>query len=110
MPLITHCFIGFLITFHFIYCHRTTEIVTGPRKIGLIYTKYICSYYGTYLQFCICYPKSVTFNEFLMDLYIYYDMLDTIQITNNELLYFTLSKLGQILHVDKTGFPRPSYN
>ena len=58
----------------------------------------------------MCYPKSVSFIEFLMDLYIYDDILDIIQITINKLLHFTLSKLGQILHVDKTDFPRPSYN
>ena len=80
--------------------------MTGHGKTGLIYTKYSCSYYGTYLLFCMCYPKSVSCIEFLMDFYIDDDILDTILITDKKLLHYTLSKSGQILHVDKTGFPR----
>ena len=37
--------------------------VTGPGKTGLIYTKHTCLYYGTYLLFRMCYPKSVNFIE-----------------------------------------------
>ena len=40
---------------------------------------------------------------------LYDDTLDTIQITDKKLLHVTLSKLGQILRVDKTCFPRPSH-
>ena len=83
--------------------------VTGPGKTGLIYTKYMCLYYGTYLQFCTCYPKSVSFIDFLMDLCIYDDILDVIWITAKKLLHFKLSKSGQILRIDKTCFPRPSH-
>ena len=85
-------------------------IVTGPGKTGLIYTKYTCLYNSTYLLFCICYPKSVSFSEFLMDLCIYDDILDAIQIADKTLLHFKLSKSGQILHVDKTSFARPGHN
>ena len=43
-----------------------------------------------------------------MDFCIYDDMLDTIQITDKKLLHFKFSKLGPILHVDKTAvFPGP---
>ena len=35
--------------------------------------------------------------------------LDTIGITDKKLLQFKLSKSCQILHVDKTGFPRPDH-
>ena len=83
--------------------------VTGPGKTGLIYIKYTCLYYGTYLLFCMCYPKSVNFIEFLMDFCIYNDILDTIQIIDKTLLHFKLLKSGQILRVDKTCFPRPSH-
>ena len=83
--------------------------MTGPGKTGLIYTKYTCLYYGMYLQFCVCYPKSVNFIEFLMDLCTYDDILDAIQITDKKLLHFKLSKSGQILSVDKTCFPRPGH-
>ena len=44
-----------------------------------------------------------------MDLCIYDDKLDTILITDKKLLHFKHSKSGQILRVDKTGFPRPSH-
>ena len=83
--------------------------VTEPGKTDLIYTKCACLYYGMYLLFCMCYPKSVNFNTFLMDFYIYDDVVDTIHGTDKKLLHFKLSKSGQILHVDKTCFPRPSH-
>ena len=83
--------------------------VTGPGKTGLIYAKYTCLYYGTHLLFCRCYPISVNFIEFPMDFCIYDDILDMIQITDKKLLYFKLSKSGQILRVDKTCFPRLSH-
>ena len=85
-------------------------IVTGPGTTGLIYTKYTCSYYGTYLLFCMCYPTSVSSIEFLMDFCTHDDILDTIWSTDKKLLHFKLSKSGQILRVDKTGFPRPGRN
>ena len=88
---------------------RVCIYVTWPGKTGLIYTKYTCLYYGMYLLFCMCYPKSVNFIEFLMDFCIYGDILDTIQITDKKLLHVKLSKSGQIVCVDKTCFPRPSH-
>ena len=82
--------------------------VTGPGKTGLIYTKYTCLYYGTYLLLCMCYPNSVKFIEFLMDFCIYDDILDMIQIADKTLLLFKLSKSGQILRVDiRPVFPGP---
>ena len=57
----------------------------------------------------MCYPKSVSFIEFLMDCCTYDDILDTIWITDKKLIHFKLLKSGQILHVDKTGFPRPGH-
>ena len=89
--------------------YRHHLIVTGPKKTGLIYTKYTCLYYGTYLLFFMCYPNSVNFIEFLIDFCTYDDVLDTIQITDKKLLHFKLSKSGQILRVDKTCFPRPGH-
>ena len=83
--------------------------VTGPGKTGVIYTKYTCLYYGTYLLFCMRYPKSVTFTEFLMDVCIYLDILKMIQVTDEKSLHFKLSKSGQILRVDNTCFPRPDH-
>ena len=85
--------------------------VTGPGKTGIIYTKYTCLYYDTYLLFCLCHPQSVNFIEFLMDFRMYDSIkfLDMIQITDKKLLHFKLSRSGQILHVDKTCFPRPGH-
>ena len=39
----------------------------------------------------------------------YDDILDIITITDKKLLHFKLSKLGQILSADKTGFPRSGH-
>ena len=86
-----------------------STFMTWPGKTGLIYTKYMCLYYGTYLQFCVCYPHSVYFIEFLMDFCIYDDILDAIWITDKTLLHCKLSKSSQILRVDKTCFPRPGH-
>ena len=44
-----------------------------------------------------------------MDVCIYDDILDAIRIADKKLLHFKLSKSGQILHVDKTSFPRPDH-
>ena len=42
-----------------------------------------------------------------MDVYIYDDILNIIQITAEKLLHFKLTKSSQILCVDKNGFPWP---
>ena len=83
--------------------------VTGPGKTGLIYTKYTCLYYGTYLLFCKFYLKFVNFIEFLMAFCIYDDILDMIQIPDKALLHCKFSKSGEILRVGKTCFPRPGH-
>ena len=57
----------------------------------------------------MCCAKSVTFIEFHMDFNKYDDILDTIRMTDKNLLHFELSKLGQILCVDMTGFLRPGH-
>ena len=44
-----------------------------------------------------------------MDFCIHDDIVDTILVTVKKLLHFKLSKSGQILHIDETGFPGPSY-
>ena len=47
----------------------------------------------------------VLLNSSWISAYVYDDILDIIQITDKKLLHFKLSKLGQMLCVDKTGFP-----
>ena len=42
-----------------------------------------------------------------MDFYMHDDILDAICNTDKKILHFKLSKSGQSLHVDKTGFSRP---
>ena len=84
------------------------KIVTGPGKTGLIYTKYTCSYYATYLLFCMCYQNLLvllTLSWISATFQIQYGL----QIKSYQ-LYLKLSKSGQILHVDKTGFPRSGHN
>ena len=83
--------------------------VTGPEKTGLIYTKYTYLYYGTYLFFCVCYPNSVSFIEFLRILCIYDELSVKILFCHDEILYFKDQNLGQILRVDKTCFLRPGH-
>ena len=58
----------------------------------------------------MCYPKSVNFIDFLMDVCTYDGILDTIWDTDKTLLHFKLSKSGYILRADKTGFPKPGHN
>ena len=69
-----------------------SEYVTGPGKKGLIYTKHMCLYYGTNLLFHVCYPKSVSFIDFIMHLCMYDDILYAIRITDKKLSHFQLSK------------------
>ena len=70
------CIRSFLqIRSHLVYgCDKTKLFVTGPGITGLIYTKYTCLYYGIYLLFYVCYPKSVSFIEFLMEFCMYDDI------------------------------------
>ena len=63
------------------------KIVAKPGNTDLIYIKKIKYTYGRYILFCMCYPKSVCFIEFLMDFCTYDDILDTIQIKDKN---FTL--------------------
>ena len=58
----------------------------------------------------VCAIQNLSFIEFHMDFCIYDDILNTITIAGKKLLHFKLSKSDQILHVDKTGFPRPGHN
>ena len=83
--------------------------MTGPEKTGLIYTKYTYSYYGAYLFFCVCYPNSVSFIEFLRILCIYDELCVKILFCQDEILHFKDRNLGQILRVDKTCFLRPGH-
>ena len=54
--------------------YTCTLNVTGPEKTGLIYTKYTYLYYVAYLFFCVCYPNSVSFIEFLRILCLYQEI------------------------------------
>ena len=59
---------------------------------------------------CYAYTKSECFIEFFMECCIYDKMFDTLLIKDKQLLHRKLSKLGQILRLDKAGFLRPSHN
>ena len=62
--------------------------VTEPGKTGLIHTKYTFLYYGMYLPFSKRYIRSISFIKFLMDFYIYDNILNTIRITDKSYLHF----------------------
>ena len=83
--------------------------VTGTEKISLIYIKYtyVCKNY-TYLLFCMCYTKSVSFTEFHIDFCMHDDIFVIIKNKDKKLLHFKHPKLGHVLHVDNSGFPRPN--
>ena len=55
----------------------------------------------------MCYTKSISFGEFLMECCTYDEGFVTILIKDLKLLHYQVPKLGQVLHVDKTGFLRP---
>ena len=74
------------------------KYVTRPEKTGLIYAKYTCSYYGTYLMSWICCSQSVSFVEFPINFWLYDKTCVIIQNIIKKLLQFQHSKLGQILH------------
>ena len=57
----------------------------------------------------MCYTQSVSSIEFLRKYCIYDEICVEILFHEKELLNFKDYKLGQILHVDKTGFLRPGY-
>ena len=92
------------------------RFVTGLEKTSLINTKYPCSYYSTYLLFCMGYMyvyKTCSFIGLLMESYIasyvYDEILVTILSKDRKLLHFKVSKLGQIICINKTVFFRPSH-
>ena len=58
---------------------------------------------------CVMENLPVLLNSSWISAYSYDDISDTIWSTDKKLLHFKLSKLGQILHVDKTGSPRPGH-
>ena len=82
--------------------------MTGKQVLSTRNT-HVCIMAHNYLLFYMCYLKSVSFIEFLMDLRIRNDIVDALWITDKKLLHFKLLKLDQILNLDKTGFPRPSH-
>ena len=74
--------------------YHITSYVTGLGKTGRIYTNYTPLHYGMYLLLCMCYPKSVSFIEFLMDFCIYDDISDTIRIKDKS--YYILNSQNQV--------------
>ena len=58
---------------------------------------------------CAIYSLSVLLNSLLISTCTYDEMCVIIRNTLNKLLQFKHSKLGQILHVDKTSFLRLSH-
>ena len=83
----------------------------GLGKTGLIYTKYTLVRIMAPISCFICAIQtlSVLLNSLWISTYTYDDILDTIQITDNMLSRFKLSKSGHILRADKTGFPRSGH-
>ena len=89
-------------------------IVTGHGKTDLIYTNtLVCIMACISCSVCAIPNLLVLLNSSWISAYnnyYYDDILDTILITDKTSLHFKLSKSGQILRVDKAGFPRHSHN
>ena len=56
------------------------------------------------------YMKSVSFIEFLMTCCMYDNIVGKILSKDKNMSHFKLPKVGQTLHVVKTGFLRPNHN
>ena len=84
--------------------------MTGPGKQVLsTQNTFVCVMATISYFLCAIYPTSVSFIDFPMDFCIYGDIFNAVLIIDKKLLRFKLSKSGQILHVDKTGFPSPGH-
>ena len=95
------------------YNHLHLLYVTGHglEKTGLIYTKYTLVLIMAPISCSVCTIQTllVLLNSLWISTYTYDDILDAIQITDNTLSRFKLSKSGHILRADKTGFPRSDH-
>ena len=95
------------------YNHLHLLYVTGHGlgKTGLIYTKYTLVHIMTPISCSVCAIQTllVLLNSLWISTYMYDDSLDKIQITDNMLSCFKLSKSGHILRADKTDFPRSGH-
>ena len=90
-----------------------SKIVTGPGKKVLSTQNTLVYNYMVHVFCSVCAIQNLLILLTSSWISAHDDILDTIQITDKtfylHLLHFKLSKLGQILHVDKTGFPRPGH-
>ena len=86
-------------------CMLNCQIVTKSAKTGLICTKYTYSFYHILSLFCVGYTISVSFIKFLRNFFVYGYVRKKSYILN-----LKGSKLGQILHANKTGFCRLGHN
>ena len=71
--------------------------VTRPEKTGVSTQNALVHIMASsYILFCMCYAKAVSFIEFLIDFCMYDDIkfLDTLLITDKKILHFKLSQLG----------------
>ena len=83
--------------------------MTEHEKTGLMYTKYISLYYGTYLLYCLRYYSSVNCIRFPMKFCINGGNVIRILSLSAKLLKFEIQKCGQILCAHKPYFLMPSH-
>ena len=82
-------------------------IVTKHGKTGLMYTKYISLYYGTYLLYCL---SSVNCFRFPIKCCINGENVIRLLFLSAKLLKFEIQKCGQILCAHKPYFLMPGHN
>ena len=83
--------------------------VTEHEKTGLMYTKYISLYYGTYLLYCLRYCSSVNCIRLPMKCCISGRIVIILPFSSAKLLKFEIQKCGQILCAHKPYFLMPGH-
>ena len=83
--------------------------MTEHEKTGLMYTKYVSLYYGTYLLYCLTYLSSVNCIRFPMKCCINGGNVIRLLFLSTKLLKFEIQKCGQILCAHKPYFLMPGH-
>ena len=99
----------FYCTIIIIYVIENSIFVTEHEKTGLMYTKYIYLYYGTYLLYCLRYLNSVNCIRFTMKWSINGGNAIRLLFLSAKLLKFEIQKCGQILCAHKPYFLMPGH-
>ena len=101
-----------MLSYHFVYrTHYLSvtmdygyEFVTRREKTGLMYTKYIYSYYSKYLPYCTRFSKPISCIKCLINSCINSENCVELPCLHIKLFNFEFQKYGQSLCAHKTHF------